>query len=42
MLFLVAKIPDLLGRFPSIAVQGSQGISRILSTVLLGARLLAA
>jgi hypothetical protein len=42
MLFLVAKIPDLLGRFPSVAVQGSQGISRILGTFLVGARLLAA
>lgn len=44
MLFLVAKIPDLLGRFPSIGVQGSQGIGigRVISTVLIGARLLAA
>jgi len=40
MLFLVAKIPDLLGRFPSMAVQGSQGISRIISTVIIGSRLL--
>jgi hypothetical protein len=40
MLFLVAKIPDLLGRFPSMAVQGSQGISRIISTVIIGTRLL--
>jgi hypothetical protein len=41
MLFLVAKIPDLLGRFPSIGVQGSQGIGRVISTVIIGARLLA-
>jgi hypothetical protein len=40
MLFLVAKIPDLLGRFPSMAVQGSQGISRIISTIIIGTRLL--
>lgn len=42
MLFLVAKIPDLLGRFPSMSVQGSQGIGRVLSTIIIGARLLAA
>jgi hypothetical protein len=40
MLLLVAKIPDLLGRFPSIGVQGSQGIGRVISTVIIGARLL--
>jgi hypothetical protein len=41
MLFLVAKIPDLLGRFPSIGIQGSQGIGRVISTIIIGARLLA-
>jgi len=41
MLLLVAKIPDLLGRFPSMAIQGSQGIGRFISTIIVGARLLA-
>lgn len=41
MLLLVAKVPDLLGRFPSMSVQGSQGIGRVISTIILGARLLA-
>jgi hypothetical protein len=41
MLFLVAKIPDLLGRFPSVGVQGSQGIGQVISTIIIGARLLA-
>jgi hypothetical protein len=40
MLFLVAKIPDLLGRFPAMSVQGSQGVGRIIGTILIGARLL--
>ncbi len=40
MLFLVAKIPDLLGRFPSMSVQGSQGIGRLIGTIIIGARLL--
>jgi hypothetical protein len=41
MLFLVAKIPDLLAHFPSMGVQGSQGIGRVISTIIIGARLLA-
>ena len=41
MLFLVAKIPDLLARFPSMAVPGWQGIGRVIGTFLIGARLLA-
>jgi hypothetical protein len=41
MLFLVAKIPDLLARFPSMSVQGSQGIGRVINTIIIGARLLA-
>ena len=40
MLFLVAKIPDILARFPSMSVQGSQGIGRVIGTILVGARLL--
>lgn len=42
MLFLVAKIPDLLARFASMSLQGTQGISRIIGTIIIGARLLAA
>lgn len=42
MLFLVAKVPDLLGRFPSMSIQGSQGVGRALGTIIVGARLLAA
>ena len=42
MLFLVVKIPDVLGRFPSMSVQGSQGIGQVLGTIVIGARLLAA
>ena len=41
MLFLVAKIPDLLSRFPSMAVTNSQGIGHVISTSILAARLLA-
>ncbi len=41
MLFLVAKVPDLLARFPSMSGQGTQGIGRLLGTILVGARLLA-
>ena len=41
MLFLVAKIPDLLARFPSMSGQGTQGIGRIIGTIIVGARLLA-
>jgi hypothetical protein len=41
MMFLVAKIPDLLGRFPSVGIQGSQGIGHVISTIIIGARLLA-
>jgi hypothetical protein len=40
MLFLVAKIPDLLGRFPAMSVQGSQGVGRLIGTIIIGARLL--
>jgi hypothetical protein len=40
MLFLVAKIPDVLARFPSMSVQGTQGIGRIIGTIIIGARLL--
>ena len=29
MLFLVAKVPDLLARFPSMSGQGTQGIGRL-------------
>jgi hypothetical protein len=41
MLFLVAKVPDLLARFPSMSGQGTQGIGRLLGTILVGVRLLA-
>ncbi|GCE09193.1 hypothetical protein [Dictyobacter aurantiacus] len=41
MLFLVAKVPDLLARFPSMSIQGSQGIGRVIGTIIVGARLLA-
>jgi hypothetical protein len=41
MLFLVAKIPDLLARFPSLSGQGTQGIGHIIGTIIVGARLLA-
>ena len=41
MLFLVAKIPDLLAHFPSMSVPNTQGIGRVISTVIIGARLLA-
>lgn len=42
MLFLVAKIPDLLSRFPSMAVTNSQGVGHLISTAIIAARLLAA
>jgi hypothetical protein len=42
MLFLVAKIPDALARFPALSVQGTQGMSQFLTTIMMGARLLAA
>ena len=41
MLFLVAKIPDLLARFPAMSVQGTQGIGRVIGSILIAARLLA-
>jgi hypothetical protein len=41
MLFLVAKIPDLLARFPSMSSQGTQGIGRLIGMIIVGARLLA-
>ena len=41
MLFLVAKIPDLLARFPSMSVQGTAGIGQVISTIIIGSRLLA-
>ena len=40
MLFLVAKVPDILARFPSMSVQGTQGIGRVIGTIIVGARLL--
>ncbi len=42
MLFLVAKIPDLLSRFPSMGITNSQGIGHLISTAIIAARLLAA
>jgi hypothetical protein len=42
MLFLIAKIPSLLSRFPSMALPNVEGIGRMLGTVLVAARLLAA
>jgi hypothetical protein len=41
MVFLVAKVPDLLARFPSMSGQGTQGIGRLIGTIMVGARLLA-
>lgn len=41
MLFLVAKIPDLLARFPAMSVQGTQGIGRVIGSIIVAARLLA-
>lgn len=41
MLFLVAKIPDLLARFPSMSAQGTAGIGQVISAIIIGARLLA-
>lgn len=41
MLFLVAKVPDLLARFSSMSGQGTQGIGRLIGTIMVGARLLA-
>jgi hypothetical protein len=40
MLFLVAKIPDILARFPSMSVPGTQGIGRVIGTIIVGTRLL--
>jgi hypothetical protein len=42
MLFLVAKIPSLLARFSAMPVQSRQGIGQVISTLVVGARLLAA
>lgn len=41
MLLLVAKIPDLLARFPAMSVQGTQGIGRMIGSIIVAARLLA-
>lgn len=42
MLFLVAKVPDILSRFPSMGVSPSRGIGQLISTTIVAARLLAA
>ena len=42
MLFLVAKVPDILSRFPSMGVSPSRGIGHLISTTIVAARLLAA
>jgi hypothetical protein len=42
MLYLVAKIPALIGRFPSMGVNASQGVGQVIGSVLLFARLIAA
>jgi hypothetical protein len=42
MLYLVAKIPTLIGRFPGMGVNASQGVGQVISSVMLFVRLIAA